>query len=179
VPNLHRNASGTAGALNKLRIADRDKHTTSIVLSIGVSISRQYFSFLSLPVAYIIFLLRRCLLLGEISTLLPSSYQPFLEMASAASLPLKSIAFVSSIILAAGGSRIQYRDLLVRTFTGPGSYKRTALIALLLINIKNWPFVWTVSGLASCHMQNEDIRNANMNSPGSSLQCHRVPLCGQ
>lgn len=68
-------------------------------------------------------------------------------MASAVSLPLKSIAFVSSIILATGGSRIKYRNLVVRTFTGPGSYSRTAAIALLLINVKNWPFVWSVSFL--------------------------------
>jgi hypothetical protein len=67
-----------------------------------------------------------------------------LEMASAVSLPLKSIAFATSLILAAGGSRIKYRDLLIRTFTGPGSYSRTAVIALLLINVKNWPFAWTV-----------------------------------
>lgn len=74
--------------------------------------------------------------------------EPF-EMASAVSLPLKSVAFASSLILAAGGSRIRYRDLLIRAFTGPGSYSRTAVIVLLLINIKNWPFVWTVRAYLS------------------------------
>ena len=70
-------------------------------------------------------------------------------MASAVRLPLKSIIFASSIILAAGASRIQSRDLLLRTFTGPGSYSRTAVIVLLLINIKNLPFVWTVRAYLS------------------------------
>jgi hypothetical protein len=65
-------------------------------------------------------------------------------MASAASLPLKSIGFASAILLAAGGSRIQFRDLLVRTFTGPGRNSRIAVIALVLANVKNLPFVWTV-----------------------------------
>lgn len=65
-------------------------------------------------------------------------------MASAASLPLKSIGFVSTILMAAGGSRIQFRDLLVRTFTGPGRNSRIAIIALVLANVKSLPFVWTI-----------------------------------
>jgi hypothetical protein len=65
-------------------------------------------------------------------------------MASTARLPLKSIAFATSLILAAGTSQIQLRDLIFRTFTGPGSYSRIAIIGVLLANLKNAPLVWHV-----------------------------------
>jgi hypothetical protein len=66
-------------------------------------------------------------------------------MASATSLPLKSIAFTTALVVTAGTSRLNIQSLLVKTFTGPGSYSRIAVLAVILANLKNLPWVWHVS----------------------------------
>lgn len=63
-------------------------------------------------------------------------------MASATSLPLKSIAFSVSLILGTAASRVNLRNLLVSTFTGPGSKSRTFAVLVILANLKNVPFGW-------------------------------------
>ncbi|CZT09280.1 uncharacterized protein RCO7_04101 [Rhynchosporium graminicola] len=63
-------------------------------------------------------------------------------MASANRLPLKSIAFTSAIVVAAGASKVSFRNLLTSTFTGPGSYSRILAALIVLANIKNVPFAW-------------------------------------
>lgn len=68
-------------------------------------------------------------------------------MASATRLPLKSIGFAILIIGSAGASRTNLRNLLTRTFTGPGKYSRIAAALLLLLNLKSLPFVWHVSAI--------------------------------
>jgi hypothetical protein len=68
-------------------------------------------------------------------------------MASATRLPLKSILFTTSIVLGVGASRVGLREILLKTVTGPGKYKRIAVILLLFANIKNVPFFWHVSKL--------------------------------
>ena len=70
-------------------------------------------------------------------------------MASAARLPLKPILFTASIVLGAGASRVGLREFLLKTVTGPGKYKRIAVILFVVANIKNFPFVWHVSTRSS------------------------------
>lgn len=65
-------------------------------------------------------------------------------MASATRLPLKSILFTTAIVASTGASRINLRNLLIRTFTGPGSYSRIAAILIVLVNLKNVPGTWHV-----------------------------------
>ncbi|RDW58050.1 hypothetical protein BP6252_13461 [Coleophoma cylindrospora] len=63
-------------------------------------------------------------------------------MASATQLPLKSITFTTALLVAAGLSRVNIHKLLVGTFTGPGSYSRIAILAVVLANLKNVPYAW-------------------------------------
>ncbi|KAF8851908.1 hypothetical protein BDZ45DRAFT_678732 [Acephala macrosclerotiorum] len=63
-------------------------------------------------------------------------------MASATRLPVKSIALSTAIVLAAGSSRLNLRNLIINTFTGPGSYSRIAAALLVLANLKNVPWAW-------------------------------------
>ena len=65
-------------------------------------------------------------------------------MASATRLPLKSLAFTTALVLSAGASRVNLRNLIINTFTGPGSYSRLAAVLLVLANLKNVPFAWHV-----------------------------------
>jgi len=65
-------------------------------------------------------------------------------MASATRLPLKSILFTTAIVASTGASRVNLRNLLIRTFTGPGSYSRIAAILIVLANLKNVPGTWHV-----------------------------------
>jgi hypothetical protein len=65
-------------------------------------------------------------------------------MASATSLPLKPILFTTSLVLGIGASRVGLRDLLLKTVTGPGKYKRIGVILFVVANIKNVPFFWHV-----------------------------------
>ena len=69
-------------------------------------------------------------------------------MASATKLPLKSMVLASSvaipIVLGASASRVNLRNLVIRTFTGPGSYSRVVAAILILTNLKNVPFAWHV-----------------------------------
>lgn len=71
-------------------------------------------------------------------------------MASATRLPLKSIAFTTALVVAAGSSRINLRALLTSTFTGPGSYSRIAALLVVVANLKNVPFAWHVSSSSPC-----------------------------
>jgi hypothetical protein len=72
-------------------------------------------------------------------------------MASATRLPLKPILFTTSIVLGVGASRVGLRDILLKTVTGPGKYKRIAAVLFLIANIKNFPFFWHVSRLFFAH----------------------------
>ncbi|KAK6584033.1 hypothetical protein PZA11_003763 [Diplocarpon coronariae] len=65
-------------------------------------------------------------------------------MASASSLPLKSIAFTTALVVGAGASQISIRRFLANTFTGPGSYSRMLATLIVLLNLKNAPFAWHV-----------------------------------
>lgn len=66
------------------------------------------------------------------------------NMASATRLPLKSIAFTTTLALGVGASRVDLRNLLLRMFTGPGSKSRIAFAFIVLLNLKNVPFAWHV-----------------------------------
>ncbi|KAL3424564.1 capsule polysaccharide biosynthesis protein [Phlyctema vagabunda] len=63
-------------------------------------------------------------------------------MASATRLPLKSLTFTALVLIGAGASRVNLRNVLVNTFTGPGSYSRIVAIAVVLANVKNFPWAW-------------------------------------
>jgi hypothetical protein len=86
---------------------------------------------------------------------LPFSFPSFihyfiapLDMASASRLPLKSLAFTTTLVLALGISRTNILNVLLNTFTGPGRYRRIAVTVILLANLKNLPFGWHVSFMA-------------------------------
>lgn len=74
-------------------------------------------------------------------------------MASATRLPLKSIAFTTAVVVAAGASKVSFKNLAVSTFTGPGSYSRIVATLIVLANLKNGPFVWHVCNLPSPEAQ--------------------------
>ncbi|CAG8978824.1 hypothetical protein HYALB_00013198 [Hymenoscyphus albidus] len=63
-------------------------------------------------------------------------------MASATRLPLKSILFTTTLVISLGASRVRLRSLVLKTVTGPGSYRRLAILSIVLANIKNFPSVW-------------------------------------
>ncbi|ESZ91385.1 hypothetical protein SBOR_8237 [Sclerotinia borealis F-4128] len=65
-------------------------------------------------------------------------------MASATRLPLKSILFTTAVVAAAGASHVNLQNLLVDTFTGPGSYSRIAATVVILANLKSLPGVWHI-----------------------------------
>lgn len=73
-----------------------------------------------------------------------------LTMASATRLPLKSIAFTTAVVAAAGISHVNIQKLLSDVFTGPGSYSRIAATVVILANLKSLPGVWHVCSPFLC-----------------------------
>lgn len=73
-----------------------------------------------------------------------------LKMASATRLPLKSIAFTTAVVAAAGISHVNIQKLLSDVFTGPGSYSRIAATVVILANLKSLPGVWHVCSPFLC-----------------------------
>ena len=73
-----------------------------------------------------------------------------MNMASAAAKisltggPLKTVLFTATLLAGVGAARLNIRNLLVRTFTGSGSYSRIIATILVLANLKNVPFAWHV-----------------------------------
>lgn len=72
------------------------------------------------------------------------SFLSNINMASAARIPLKTVLFTATLALGVSASRVNLRDFLIRTFTGPGSYSRIIAATLVLANLKNVPFAWHV-----------------------------------
>jgi hypothetical protein len=67
-----------------------------------------------------------------------------MNMASATATPWKSILFATTVILGVSAKGLNIRDLLIRAFTGPGSYSRIVAATLVLANLKNLPWAWHV-----------------------------------
>lgn len=65
-------------------------------------------------------------------------------MASATSLPVKSIAFTTSLLAGVTASRVDLQKLVVSNFTGPGSKSRIFAALVILANLKNVPSAWHV-----------------------------------
>ncbi len=66
-------------------------------------------------------------------------------MASSTRLPMKTILLTTTLVAGASISRLNLKSLLLSTFTGPGSYSRILVTAIVLANLKNVPFAWHVS----------------------------------
>ncbi|KAG9247378.1 hypothetical protein BJ878DRAFT_435483 [Calycina marina] len=63
-------------------------------------------------------------------------------MASAGTLPLKSIAGLSLLAITVAGSRVNINALLKDFLTGPGNKSRIFALLVFLANLKSVPFVW-------------------------------------
>lgn len=92
-----------------------------------------------LHIIFLLYLLGSCLALVSIGMASATRIQVPLKAIFAG---IGTVAAASSAygIIRAGG----VKALLQSTFTGPGSTSRIIAILLVLLNIKNFPFVWHV-----------------------------------